>query len=114
MDTIDANAIGIIEIMRMRMLPHVTPDQVTEAAQEANALFKRMVGLRQRILLGPDDEGVWTEICEFEDQESIDAARQLAHEEPAEAGGYFALVDMASMHYERLPMRAVMREAADG
>lgn len=103
---------NIIEIMKVKMKPGVTRQQVIAAGETANALFRRMPGLRQRILAGPDDKGVWTEICEFVDEKGLDAARKQAKEEPGEAKGYFDLVDMESMQYERLPADAIFKRAS--
>jgi hypothetical protein len=95
----------IVEIIRMKMRDGVTEEDVRCASEQAHELFCRMPGLTCRMLLGPDAEGVWTDISEFKDEQSIETAKQLAHQEPGEASAYFNLVDQKSLTYERLPVR---------
>ncbi len=102
----------IVEIIRMKMRQGVGEDEVLAASERANELFRRMPGLLRRTLLGPDGQGMWTDISEFADLPSVERAKTIAHEQPGDASVYFGLVEKASLAYERLEVKTQLAESA--
>ncbi len=92
----------VIEFIRFMPEAGAPPETLFAAARRADALFARMPGLLRRTLLGPDEGGFYTDVVEWKDEASAIASQKTAHEQPAEAAEYFAMVDMATMSFQRL------------
>lgn len=95
----------LVDIMHFKLVPGTSVDELLRRARDANGMMKRIPGLLGRRLIGPDPQGVWTEILVMSDEASAQKADEISRQSPNEATPYFALCDKETFTYVRLPVR---------
>ena len=101
----------IMEIARFSVVDGVESDTVPDRARIIDGWLGRQTGFVRRTLVGPDDEGRWTDLVEWRSRDDAMAAAAAIGQDP-ELEPFMAIIDSASVEMRHIPVVATLEGVA--
>jgi hypothetical protein len=91
----------VMEIAKFRVTAAFDHASVLERAASIEPWLRKQPGFVRRSLVGPDDEGTWTDLVHWESKASALSAAEAIGKAP-ELGGFMEMIDGDSVSMQHL------------